>query len=206
GSGALRRPLATLILMVAVAEARGQAYCSSTADCDDGNVCTLDLCDPDTGCSLLPGTGAPCQPDNRCLGPGRCSLGACAPTGFPLDCDDHNPCTVDGCDPATGCTHQGTTCDDGNPCTIDSCTPPDTCVFMPLDCSDGISCTVDSCDPATGACSHHETGSCTENPKTLGYWQRVCRGTGNTQDAITASDLSFLRANSVTLRYVIDLR
>src|SRR5437763_1868440 len=35
-------------------------------------------------------------------------------------CDDGNSCTVDSCDPATGCTHvalqDGAPCDDGDPC------------------------------------------------------------------------------------------
>jgi len=93
----------------------------------------------------------------------------------PADCEDGNPCTEDLCDPVSGCSH------------------------LPLDCSDGNSCTDDSCDPATGACVHTDSGSCTENPKSLGYWQRVCRGTGNVQDAVTQSDVSWMAAHSCTL-------
>src|SRR5262245_46176442 len=90
-----------LILPVLLEGARAQSSCTSNSDCDDGITCTVDLCDPDAGCVHLPAVGVPCQPDDRCLGPGRCEGAVCAPIGFPLNCDDTNPCTVDGCDPAT---------------------------------------------------------------------------------------------------------
>ena len=45
------------------------------------------------------------------------------------------------------------------------------------ECDDGNVCISDHCDPATGACSYQNNGSCTVNPKTVGYWTRVCRGT-----------------------------
>ncbi len=45
--------------------------------------------------------------------PTQCVMGQCL-TGMPINCDDHNPCTLDSCDPATGqCLHMGgmvTTC------------------------------------------------------------------------------------------------
>ncbi len=61
--------------------------------CDDGDLCTVDTCDPVDGC-----------------------------VHTALTCDDANPCTNDTCDPATGvCTSQagddGAPCDDGDPCT-----------------------------------------------------------------------------------------
>lgn len=52
--------------------------------------------------------------------------GGTTPTCNPADCDDHNPCTSDGCDAAgTSCIHTANNkapCDDGN-----ACTTPDTC-------------------------------------------------------------------------------
>jgi hypothetical protein len=33
-----------------------------------------------------------------------------------VSCDDGDACTLDACDPSTGCTHS-TACDDGDPCT-----------------------------------------------------------------------------------------
>lgn len=55
------------------------------AQCDDGNECTIDYCDPTTGeCvhEVIPG----CTPD-FCDG---------------VDCNDGDPCTLDYCDPLTG--------------------------------------------------------------------------------------------------------
>ncbi|GEM_PF-4702092 len=50
--------------------------CDSAADCDDGNPCTADACDPAVGC-----------------------------THTPVVCDDGDASTVDSCDPATGCVY-----------------------------------------------------------------------------------------------------
>jgi hypothetical protein len=46
-------------------------------DCDDGDACTDDACDPVTG--------------------------NCVHT--PIDCDDGDPNTTDSCDPEVGCIH-----------------------------------------------------------------------------------------------------
>ncbi len=59
-----------------------------------------------------------------------------------VQCDDDNPCTIDGCVLPEGdvgmqqCTHHpvaaGTACDDGNPCTSgDACTVDGSCVGTP---------------------------------------------------------------------------
>ena len=95
------------------------------ANCDDGNACTTDSCDPKTGCGYLDNTGK-CDDGNGCTDFDKCSGGKCKGTAKDAaDCDDQNPCTQDGCDKATGlCSHAPTTgaCDDGN-----SCTSNDTC-------------------------------------------------------------------------------
>ena len=67
-------------------------------DCDDGDSCTDDACDPEAGCVNVP-TGR---------------------------CDDNNPCTRDICEPNGGCSHEnlsdGTPCDDAEQCTsVDIC-------------------------------------------------------------------------------------
>ena len=72
--------------------------------CDDGNVCTLDKCDPATGNCLYPGMGGPCDDDNDCTTFDMCINGAC--TGFPVDCNDLNPCTTDSCQVDLGCLHE----------------------------------------------------------------------------------------------------
>ena len=65
--------------------------CQSNAECDDGNQCTRDLCDPATG---------------TCDNFGYCD---CPP------CTDDNPCTTEVCDFSTGmCSNR--LLDDGTPC------------------------------------------------------------------------------------------
>jgi hypothetical protein len=61
-------------------------------DCSDGDACTADTCDPETGlCAHEPDTTSPaCQPD-LCNG---------------VDCNDGDACTADACNPETGlCAH-----------------------------------------------------------------------------------------------------
>ena len=158
--------------------------------CDDHNVCTdTSTCD---GGGMCQGTGFntdPCQDGNACTAADSCAAGTCV-AGPPLDCDDHNLCTDDSCDPASGCVHtpKSPGCDDGDPCTDDSCDPatgecqhtPNTapcddgnacttgdrcsagsCQGGPaLACDDGNVCTTDSCDPAHGCVHAPNTLSC----------------------------------------------
>ena len=69
-------------------------------DCDDGNACTTDSCDPLTGCIHAA-----------------------------VDCNDNDACTADTCDPITGCNNEPITCDDGNESTTDSCQSGE-CVYQ----------------------------------------------------------------------------
>jgi hypothetical protein len=70
--------------------------CGSDGDCDDLIACTLDTCNPVTGCENTP---------------------------INSGCEDSNVCTTDICDTVTGCKNDGTgvtvTCGDGDVCTID---------------------------------------------------------------------------------------
>ncbi len=52
--------------------------------------------------------GAACDDNNLCNGHETCVGGVCTPASSPLSCDDNDPCTVDSCDPITGCSHQVT--------------------------------------------------------------------------------------------------
>ncbi|MGV8125770.1 MAG: hypothetical protein ACP5PV_00985 [Methanothrix sp.] len=90
-------------------------------DCDDGNACTTDSCDPLTGCSHAA-----------------------------VDCNDNNACTTDTCDPATGCSHAAMDCKDNDACTTDSCDPATGCSHAAVDCKDNDACTTDTCDPVNG--------------------------------------------------------
>jgi hypothetical protein len=73
--------------------------------CDDGNVCTQEVCDPDLGCTSnqLVGEGVPgCDDGNVCDGRETCDASVCR-SGSPPIADDGDPCTDDGaCDPVAG--------------------------------------------------------------------------------------------------------
>jgi len=78
-----------------------------------------DECDPVTGCNQDPDA---CVDDDVCNGVETCNIesGQCEP-GTPPDCDDHDACTVDDCDPVAGCFSDPLNCDDADRCTIDHC-------------------------------------------------------------------------------------
>lgn len=139
--------------------------------CDDGNVCTLDKCDPATGICLYPGMGGPCDDENFCTTSDMCVDGGCA--GFPVDCNDLNPCTSDSCQVDVGCVHavmDGGFCDDGDPCTTGDYCDAGECVGSGwVECNDGQSCTLDFCSAGIGCTFVPLTGpACDDgNPATL---------------------------------------
>ena len=108
-------------------------------DCDDGDDCTADFCEPEMGCVY-----------HALAGCGQCSDDA--------QCDDTNPCTADFCDPTSGlCAHDGAafdgaTCDTGNLCVAGAICQAGDCVGADVDCSDGVEdpCLETWCEPATG--------------------------------------------------------
>jgi len=120
-------------------------------DCDDGDICTNDYCDPKLGC-MNPFNNEPCDDFDPCTVDDVCTAGACQGIG-PNACDDENPRTDDLCDPILGCYQLDNNgpCDDG-----DVCTSGDTCnegVCLGLDelvCEDENPCTDDACDQAVG--------------------------------------------------------
>jgi uncharacterized repeat protein (TIGR01451 family) len=119
---------------------------------EDGSCQDL-LCDA-TGC-----ISNACTVNDHCDATGGC-------VSDPLDCDDHNLCTADSCDPtnpAHPCindsTQLGDLCNDGNVCTLDGCDPVLFCVFPPAPaggaCDDFLNCTLnDQCD-GLGNCIGH---------------------------------------------------
>ena len=107
-----------------------------TVTCDDGNLCTIDACDPVAGCVFSP---KPCDDANACT-KDACdiSTGACNYT--PFGCDDNNFCTADSCNPATGCVYtaiaEGTVCSTNNQiCVGTKCLTP---FAMPTTYGSGI--------------------------------------------------------------------
>lgn len=156
--------------------------CSNVArNCDDSNLCTVDSCDTGLGCLHEP---IDCTDDDLCNGTEVCNPGTgLCQSGIDLDCDDNSDCTLDTCNPATGCEHEAPDCDDGVACTVDSCDPIEGfCTHQPsnglcdnglfcdgaetcdallgcqagpaVDCDDAVDCTVDACNETTNQCDH----------------------------------------------------
>lgn len=55
-------------------------------------------------CGAFIDFGVPCDDGNACTTGDLCSTRGCT-GGRSVDCNDDNPCTLDRCDPATGCEH-----------------------------------------------------------------------------------------------------
>lgn len=130
-------------------------------DCNDGNPCTEDWCDPFSGCSYVNLWATTCDDGNACTSGDRCIEGECR--GTSKICEDGNPCTMGVCDPATGgCStlNLPSSCNDGNPCTeMDSCADG-VCQGTPVDCFDGNPCTQDGCELETGCRNVPVEGEC----------------------------------------------
>ena len=133
-------------------------------NCDDGNTCTTDSCNPATGCANTNNV-LPCSDGNACTGNDTCSAGTCQP-GAAINCgDDGNVCTTDSCDPATGCVYTANTnpCSDGNLCTEnDQCSGGACQPGAAKTCDDSNICTTDTCAPLTGCVFTNNTNPCTD--------------------------------------------
>jgi len=127
-------------------------------DCDDGDLCTLDSCDPSNGCENNPVPGTPpCDDGEPCTKDDKCDGGSCKGTDLPdgTPCEDGDICTApDACDSGT-CTGKdapkGTPCDDGESCTMNDACDGGSCSGTDLPdgtpCDDGTVCTTgDACD------------------------------------------------------------
>lgn len=116
-------------------------------DCDDDNICNgLETCDPTDG-SCDPGTTLDCDDGDACTDDSCDSETGCVNTA--INCDDSNACTEDSCDPASGCVNTAIGCDDQDACTVDTCDTLG-CQHSAVSCDDGNECTDDTCDPTNG--------------------------------------------------------
>ena len=147
-------------------------------DCNDGDPCTTDSCDPVLGCTYVeeadpPGcvTSSECilaADHTPCVGDGDpctrdgCLEGACRVGLIQAErqCDDGDACNgPEFCSPVKGCQHDNPLrCDDGNACNgVETCAPASGCVAGTPEpdgtpCDDGHACTAsDAC--AAGVCS-----------------------------------------------------
>lgn len=152
-------------------------FCSNSAclagtptNCDDGNQCTADSCDPGKGC-VNNKVAKSCDDGNACTSGDTCVDGVCKATKA-VDCSDGNGCTTDSCDVITGCKYDANTlsCDDGNACTEgDICKDTACTAGEPKLCDDGKFCTLDQCFPATGCSFSNASKDCDDgNPCTIG--------------------------------------
>ncbi|MCC6621074.1 MAG: hypothetical protein IT385_07450 [Deltaproteobacteria bacterium] len=154
----------------------GTCVPSGVTACDDGEQCTESTCLDDVGCVHLARSG-PCEDGDRCTGPDACDGGTCL-AGDAIVCDDHNPCTVDACHPATGCAHtpiDAGGCDDGDPCTSPGVCKIGRCEQQqPVVCDDGNDCTADRCEPGEGCVAPPIGGSCDDHDACTG--EGTCAG------------------------------
>jgi MYXO-CTERM domain-containing protein len=82
---------------------QGSCVGKTPVNCDDGNPCTKDSCDPASGCvhanepvTTVCSDGNPCTADDRCRVTGKC-------VGTPITCAAIDDCHLPGiCDEATG--------------------------------------------------------------------------------------------------------
>jgi N-acetylneuraminic acid mutarotase len=121
--------------------------------CDDGNPCTDDACIPSAGC-VHTNSAASCDDGSACTGWQACEGGACVGHD-PVICAAGDQCHDAGaCDPATGrcalaAKPDGALCDDASLCTT------------------GDTCQSGTCTPASSGLSH-------PNPKSSGYYKKLC--------------------------------
>src|SRR5262249_14889847 len=100
-----------LIALIVLAGILGQSAvgfavsCVTGSDCDDGNPCTDDLCDPVLGC-LHASNGAQCSDGIVCTTGDVCSGGTCVGGGPAAGC---TPCQAAAILPAGGGVFAGTT-------------------------------------------------------------------------------------------------
>ncbi|MBN1513305.1 MAG: CotH kinase family protein [Phycisphaerae bacterium] len=125
--------------------------CFHDEDCSDGNPCTPDLCLDEQCVREIFADGTPCSDGDACTQAGTCQGGVCV-GGMPVDCDDANPCTVDACEPSTGCVNtaveDGIDCDNGDYCDGQDVCQSGICVGGIPPCT-GV---CEQCDELTDTC------------------------------------------------------
>jgi hypothetical protein len=145
------------------------------SNCDDGNPCTLSVCNESTKflCTFVPlRSGSSCSDGNACTIGDTCQPDAsgagisCMP-GAPRICTAIDQCHAAGtCDEATGvCTSptvaNGTACSDGNVCTVaDSCLAG-VCQGVFPECGPCSACP-STCNACAAANCTSETDGCAE--------------------------------------------
>ena len=110
--------------------------------CSPSAACQVSLFDQALGLCVenQAEDGTSCS--NACITGGRCTSGRCV--GLAMNCVDADLCTVDACDPTSGCLHLARACLAPNdPCKAARCDPALGCVEN--DVRDGTSCGAADC-------------------------------------------------------------
>ncbi len=150
-------------------DAECAVLCLADTNCDDGVDCTADSCEVDFG-SLSPFSMILSKvPFLSILA--ETPTSSCKYTPVDSNCDDDKDCTIDSCNPSTGCVHDSSGCggdddddDDDDDCETDSdCNDDDSCTNdicsegsctnSPITCDDGEDCTDDVCNDE-GVCEN----------------------------------------------------
>ena len=180
---------------------------------DDGDPCTVDSCDPQTGLvSHTPGQdGTPCDDGLFCNGSDTCLAGTCSQhAGDPClggaecvdTCDEQSDsCNTPASTPCTG---------DGNVCTDNVCDGSGNCTAVNNtgSCDDGVFCNgTDTC--SGGSCSMHAGDPCLGGPECAGTCNEaadtcnapsgtLCTGDGNvcTDDACNGAGVCMATNNT----------
>ena len=159
-----RRVAAVLLLALGFAGCGGgdsvDVVCRTSADCDDGNLCTDDVC-AEGSCTAV-NNAASCDDGLYCNGVDTCAEGSCsAHAGDP--CASGGEC-ANACDETAGdcLADEGMACtDDGNGCTDNVCDSAGACAAVDntAACDDEVFCNgADAC--AGGSCSTHAGDPC----------------------------------------------
>lgn len=171
--------------------------CQTNGDCNDGNVCTQDVCNLATyKCENNYLNGISCDDGKWCTVNDACSYGVC--NGTLRDCSSYGDiCNVGTCDESADTCKKSpkpdsTICDDGQWCTVSDHCSSGTCISGGLrncgtgytcnevtdqcgyqqcqnnsDCNDNNPCTQDVCDTTTWTCGHQNANG---TPCDDGQW------------------------------------
>ena len=163
-----------------------ECFDDGDANCDDGDLCTIDSCDAAQNCVNDPQWGC-CHTDANCDDSNACTIDACdVPNNQCLyvnvpdplccnidaDCEPSDPCVSYICyentdtgskkcrygPPEVACCTDDAACDDGNPCTLDLCSS--------VAGAPSGTCTYET-NPATPQCCVSHTDCDDEDPSTL---------------------------------------
>jgi hypothetical protein len=147
----------------------GNCVSGTALNCDDENICTDDSCNPLAGCQYV-NNNSPCNDEDACTTGDICSNGICV-SGSPMDCNDNNICTDDGCNPETGCirTNNNLPCDDGNPNTENDVCVNGTCIGTPIVNHSPVITSIPVTEATAGTLYTYDVEATDEDDDTLTY-------------------------------------